>query len=91
MSKIMTFLVLVFDDSLDNAWFTDPLVDEDHANSELSALHITATPGERQRHLRFRLKQPLTRDKLEGLAILKEQGLFSNFSIVDEIAAEFIS
>jgi hypothetical protein len=91
MSKVTTWLTLVFDDSLDGAWFTDPLLDEDHANSELAALRITTTPGKRQRHLRFRLELPLTPVQLDGLTALKEQGLFSNFYIVDEIAAEFIS
>jgi hypothetical protein len=90
MSRVITWLILVFDDSLDEAWFTDPLFDEDHADSELATLHITTTPGKRQRHLRFRLERPLTLDQLEGLATLKEQELFSNFYIVDEIAAEFI-
>ncbi len=91
MSRVITWLALVFDDSLDEAWFTDPLFDEDDANSELAALCISYTPGKRQRHLRFRLEQPLTPEQLEGLASLKEQGLFSSFYIVDEIAPEFIS
>jgi hypothetical protein len=91
MSKVITWLTLVFDDSLDEAWFTDPLFDEEDANSELAALHIVYTPGKRQRHLRFRLEQPLAPQQIEGLASLKEQGLFSNFYIIDEIASEFIS
>ncbi len=87
MSRITIWLTLVFNDSLEEAWFTDPLFDEEHASFELAALKISARPGKRVRHLRFELERSLTLEQLQGLSKLKELGLFSNFYIVDEVTA----
>jgi hypothetical protein len=85
MSRVTTWLILIFDDSREEAWFTDPLFDEDHANTELTVLRISAIPGKRERHLRYKLEQPLTSEQLQGLSELKEQRLFKSFYILDEI------
>lgn len=88
MSKVTTWLTVVFDDACDEAWFTESLLDEEHANAELARLHISTTPGKRERHLRYQLEQPLASEQLAGLTELKELGLFRNFYVVDEITAE---
>jgi hypothetical protein len=79
MSRISIWLILVFDDSLEEAWFTNSLFDEEHANSELADLHVNTVPRKRERHLRYKLERPLTLEQLHGLSRLKEQELFSNF------------
>jgi len=84
MSRVTTWLILIFDDSLEEAWFTDPLFDEDHANTELTALRISAMPGKRECHLRYKLERPITPEQLQGLSELKERGLFKSYYIVDE-------
>jgi hypothetical protein len=88
MSTVTTWLTLVFDDSHDEAWFTVTVFDEEHANAELARLHISTTPGRRERHLRYQLEQPLAPEQLASLTELKELGLFRNFYVVDEITAE---
>lgn len=88
MGRVTTWLTLVFDDSHDEAWFTETLFDEEDADAELASHHISMIPGKRERHLRYQLEQPLTAEQLARLAELKELGLFRNFYVVDEIAAE---
>lgn len=86
MSRATTWLTVVFDDSLEEAWFTDSLFDEEDRNRNLARLLISMLPGKRERHLRYKLEQPLTPKQLQGLAELQELGLFNSFYIVDEIA-----
>lgn len=85
MGKVTTWLVLIFDDSFEGAWFTEPLFDEEHANAELAALRISEIPGKRERHLRYKLERPLSPEQLHGLGELKKRGFFKNYYIVDEI------
>ena len=90
MSRIMTWLVLVFDDHPDKGWFIDPLFDESHAVYEVQKLRISSSSGVRQRHLRFPLEQPLVREQLDTLENLKKDGLFWNFYIIDEITPDVL-
>jgi hypothetical protein len=90
MSRVITWFTVVFDDSLDEAWFPDPLFDEEDTNRNLASLQISIQQGKRERHLRYKLEQPLTAAQLQALAELKAQGLFSNFYVVDEITTESV-
>ena len=88
MSKVNSWLTVVFNDSLEEAWFPDALFDEEDTNRNLASLQISILPGKRERHLRYKLEQPLTSEQLQGLGELKAQGLFCNLYLVDEITAE---
>ena len=90
MSRATTWLTVVFDDSLEEAWFIDSLFDEEDTNRNLASLQISMLPGKRERHLRYKLEQPLTPKQLQGLTELQVLGLFNSFYIVDEISAESI-
>jgi hypothetical protein len=90
MSRVTTWFTVVFDDSLEEAWFTDALFDEEDTNRYFASLQISILPGKRQRHLRYKLEKPLTHEQLQAITELKEYGLFSNFYVVDEITAEYV-
>ena len=82
------WITFVFDDSQEWSWFRDPLFDEDQVRFELEGMGVSPPPEERQRHVRFRLTEPLTTAHYERLNELQAQGLFTRYYLVDEISQQ---
>ncbi len=75
----MSYLIVVFQDTEEYAWFTDELFDETHVRMELQTMGISPKTGCRERHLRFELSHPLTPGQVKALTQLQEMGLFDRF------------
>ncbi len=88
MSKVKTYLTLIFDENEPN-WRENALqMEEEHAVSIIADTGISPLPSRRERHLFFPLTQSLTAWQLKILEQYKASGLFSNFYIKDEITPD---
>lgn len=82
----MRYLTVVFEDFGNQAWVPDEFMDESGVRLALEQLGVSPAPGQRERHLRFALAQPLSPAQVGELARLQERGLFSRFFESDEQA-----
>lgn len=88
MASDAGWITFVFDDSQEWSWFREPLFDEDQVRFELERMGLRPPPEERQRHVCFRLIEPLTTAHFERLHELQAQGLFARYYLVDEISLQ---
>ena len=88
MASNADWITFVFDDSQEWSWFREPLFDEDQVRFELGRMGMCPPPEERQRHVRFRLAEPLSTAQLERLHELQVQGLFARYYLGDEISQQ---
>jgi hypothetical protein len=84
MTTTVSWITNVFDDSEQWSWFREPLFDEEQVQSELEKMGISLLAERRQRHVRFRLTEPLTTAHCERLTELRAQGLFALYYLDDE-------
>lgn len=84
MATNTSWLIVVFDDAQRGAWFHDSLFDEEQVRFELKDMGLCPPLEERQRHVRFRLTEPLTPAHYERLNELQALGLFARYSLVDD-------
>ncbi|GHO59279.1 hypothetical protein [Ktedonobacter robiniae] len=84
MSQRPCWIAFVFDDAQEQAWFTESLLDEEQVLFELEGFGIHPSRRERQRHVRFRLEQPLTPEQCNRLSQLQSLGLFKRFYYTSE-------
>lgn len=88
MASDAGWITFVFDDSQEWSWFREPLFDEDQVRFELERMSMSLHPEGRQRHVRFRLTEPLTTAQYERLHELQAQGLFARYYLGDEISQQ---